>query len=107
MQTLNAQDAQAKLPGQLGAIATWSRVGDHHRSDIAELQDGRIIKIHQSTTASMDRDCFAVSVIHAGYSSVHPMGAGARVLGKQPAGDSYPVPTVPGSVIKHCLSRCY
>ena len=81
MQTLNAQDAQAKLPGQLGTIATWSRVGDHHRSDIAELQDGRIIKIHQSTTASMDRDCLAVSVIHAGYSSVHPMGAGARVLG--------------------------
>jgi hypothetical protein len=81
MQTLDAQDAQATLPGQLGTIATWSRVGDPCRSDIVELQDGRIIKIHRPTTASADRDCFAVSVIHAGYSRTHPMGCAALVLG--------------------------
>ncbi len=81
MLTLNIQDAQFNLPGSLGQIATYSRVGDDWRPDVVELQDGRTIKIHQATTASAERNCFAVSVIHAGYSSAHPMGAGARVLG--------------------------
>lgn len=61
-----------------GCLQIWSGEDDPRRPDVFQLEDGRICRINQPTTASMERDCYAVQILSA---SRHCNSHHYRVLG--------------------------
>ena len=48
-----------------GQLQIWSGENDNRRPDVFQLEDGRVCRINIPTTASMERDCFAVEILAA------------------------------------------
>lgn len=48
-----------------GELQVWSGEADYRRPDVFQLEDGRICRVNISTSASMNRDCFAVQILMA------------------------------------------
>lgn len=48
-----------------GDLQVWSGERDHRRPDVFQLEDARICRVNIPTSASMNRDCFAVQILMA------------------------------------------